>query len=132
MSRLWMHQVADPGLSPARAIALGTVQGPAELLPVSSSAHLTLIPWLADWEWDALDPELRKSFEVALHAGGAAALLVGQRQVIATELRQFDRRRAAVVALSFLPPAVAGYTLERQIEGRLGGPKATAVALLLG
>src|SRR5262249_61506043 len=59
----------------------GAVQGPTELLPVSSSAHLTLIPWLAGWDWDDQDPELRKSFEIALHAGAAAALLVGQRRV---------------------------------------------------
>jgi undecaprenyl-diphosphatase len=115
-----------------RAVALGLIQGPTELLPVSSSAHLTVVPWLAGWDWERLDPEMRKSFEVALHAGGAAALLIGQRKVIASELRVFDRRRAAVIALSFLPPAIAGYTLEREIEGRLGGPKATAVALLAG
>jgi undecaprenyl-diphosphatase len=115
-----------------RAVALGLIQGPTELLPVSSSAHLTVVPWLAGWDWDRLDPEMRKSFEVALHAGGALALLIGQRRVIASELREFDRRRAAVIALSFLPPAVAGYTLERHIEGKLGGPKATAIALLAG
>src|SRR5688572_29272986 len=79
-----------------RAAALGLVQGPAELLPVSSSAHLNLIPWLAGWDWDRLDPEVRKSFEVVLHAGAAAALLIGQRRVIGRELREFDLRRAAV------------------------------------
>ncbi|MGH2961525.1 MAG: undecaprenyl-diphosphate phosphatase, partial [Solirubrobacterales bacterium] len=84
---------------PARAVALGLIQGPTELLPVSSSAHLILVPWLAGWGWHRLDPEMRKSFEVALHAGAAGALLVGQREVIATELRRFDARRAAVVAL---------------------------------
>ncbi|MGH2985797.1 MAG: undecaprenyl-diphosphate phosphatase, partial [Solirubrobacterales bacterium] len=87
-----------PGLSPVRAAALGAVQGPTELLPVSSSAHLSLIPWLRRWDWQAADPEARKSFEVALHAGTAAALLLGQRRVIASELAAFDRRRAAVVA----------------------------------
>ncbi|HEX7293805.1 MAG TPA: undecaprenyl-diphosphate phosphatase, partial [Solirubrobacterales bacterium] len=107
-------------------------QGPAELLPVSSSAHIVLIPWLAGWDWDGLDPELRKSFEVALHAGAAAALLIGQRQTIAEELRAFDRRRGLVLLLSFLPAAVAGYGLERQIEQRLGGPRATAIGLLAG
>jgi undecaprenyl-diphosphatase len=121
-----------PGLSPARAVALGAVQGPAELLPVSSSAHLSLLPWLAGWPWHELDPEARKSFEVALHAGAAGALLVGQRRLIAQELRQFDARRAAVVALSFVPPAIVGYGLERQIEGRLGGPGATALGLAAG
>jgi undecaprenyl-diphosphatase len=108
------------------------VQGPAELLPVSSSAHLSLIPWLAGWRWDQLDPESRKSFEVVLHAGAAAALLIGQRRVIAEELRQFDARRGAVVALSFVPPAIVGYRFERQIERRLGGPGATALGLIAG
>jgi undecaprenyl-diphosphatase len=115
-----------------RALALGVIQGPAELLPVSSSAHLALVPWLAGWEWDELDPELRKSFEVALHAGAAAALLVGQRRMIVEELRAFDPRRAALLVLSFAPAAIVGYTLERPIERRLGGPRATALGLLAG
>jgi len=115
-----------------RAAALGLIQGPAELLPVSSSAHLVLVPWLAGWDWEALDPELRKSFEVALHAGAAAALLIGQRRVIGEELRQFDARRALLLLLSFAPAALVGYTLERPIERRLGGPRATALGLLAG
>ena len=49
------------------------MQGPAELLPVSSSAHIVLVPWLAGWDWEAIDPEVRKSFEVALHAGAGGA-----------------------------------------------------------
>jgi undecaprenyl-diphosphatase len=113
-------------------MVLGAVQGPAELLPVSSSAHLTLIPWLAGWGWDRQDPELRKSFEVALHAGGAAALLLGQRDVIAAELASFDQRKATVLALSSLTPALLGLALERPIERRLGGPVPTAIGLILG
>jgi undecaprenyl-diphosphatase len=119
-------------ISARRALALGVVQGPAELLPVSSSAHIVLVPWLAGWDWEAVDPEVRKSFEVALHAGGAAALLVGQRRLIAEELRAFDLRGAVVLFLSFLPPALVGYRLERTIERRLGGPRATAYGLLAG
>lgn len=115
-----------------RALALGAVQGPAELLPVSSSAHIVLVPWLAGWDWEAVDPEVRKSFEVALHAGAAAALVVGQRRLIAEELRAFDARGAVVLLLSFLPPAVVGYKFERAIERRLGGPRATAYGLLAG
>jgi len=117
---------------PSRAIVLGAVQGPTELLPVSSSGHLTLIPWLAGWDTDGRDAELQKSFEVALHAGAAGALLVGQRRVIAEELRSFDARKAAVLALSFLPPAICGLALERPIERRLGGPLPTAMGLLAG
>src|SRR5918994_3972424 len=119
-------------IRPSRAAVLGTVQGPAELLPVSSSAHLTLIPWLAGWDWDRQDPELRKTFEVALHAGAAAALLVGQRQVIADELRTFDRRKAAVLGLSLVTPAACGIAFERPIERHLGGPLPTALGLLIG
>lgn len=115
-----------------RAIALGVVQGPAELLPVSSSAHIVLLPWLAGWDWETIDPEVRKSFEVALHTGAAAALLIGQRRLIAEELRAFDRRGAVVLALSFLPAAMVGYRFERSIERRLGGPRATAYGLLAG
>jgi undecaprenyl-diphosphatase len=108
--------LSGPGIPARRAVALGLVQGPAELLPVSSSAHIVLLPWLADWNWEEVDPELRKSLEVALHTGAAAALLIGQRRVIAAELRQFDGRRALLLGLSFLPAAVVGYTLERPIE----------------
>ena len=127
-----MSGTGEGRLPTRRAIALGLVQGPAELLPVSSSAHIVLLPWLAGWDWEAIDPELRKSFEVALHAGAAAALLIGQRRVIAEELRQFDSRRIVFLGLSFLPAAVVGYTLERPIERRLGGPRATAFGLLAG
>jgi undecaprenyl-diphosphatase len=124
--------LSKSSLPAGRAIALGIVQGPAELLPVSSSAHIVLLPWLAGWKWDEIDPELRKSFEVALHAGAAAALLIGQRRVIVEELRRLDGARVRFLALSFFPAAVAGYTLERPIERRLGGPRATAYGLLAG
>lgn len=127
-----MSEAADGRIAAGRALALGIVQGPAELLPVSSSAHIVLVPWLAGWDWETIDPEVRKSFEVALHAGAAAALLIGQRQAIAEELREFDGRRALVLGLSFLPAAVVGYTLERPIERRLGGPRATALGLIAG
>lgn len=127
-----MSPAADGKIPAARALALGIVQGPAELLPVSSSAHIVLVPWLAGWDWEQIDPEVRKSFEVAVHGGAAAALLIGQRQTILEELRHFDRDRALTLGLSFLPAAVVGYTLERPIERRLGGPRATAIGLLAG
>ena len=108
------------------------MQGPTELLPVSSSAHLALVPWALGWQLDDGDAEARKSFDVALHAGTAAALLIGQRTLIAAELRAFDRRRGAVVALSFVPPALAGYLLERPIERGLGGAAGIAAGLAAG
>jgi undecaprenyl-diphosphatase len=127
-----LSEAREGAIPAAKALALGVVQGPAELLPVSSSAHIVLVPWLAGWDWERLDPEVRKSFEVALHAGAAAALLIGQRRTIAAELRSFDGHRALLLALSFVPAAVVGYTLERPIERRLGGPRATALGLLAG
>jgi undecaprenyl-diphosphatase len=127
-----LSAAAGGGIPGRRAFALGIVQGPAELLPVSSSAHIVLIPWLAGWDWEEIDPEVRKSFEVALHAGAAAALLIGQRELIAEELRAFDLRGAVVLALSFIPAAIVGYRFERPIERRLGGPRATAYGLLAG
>ena len=127
-----MSGSADGSISDRRALALGLVQGPTELLPVSSSAHIVLVPWLAGWDWETIDPEVRKSFEVALHAGAAAALLIGQRRLIAEELREFDLRGATVLVLSFLPAAIVGYRLERPIERHLGGPRATAIGLLAG
>lgn len=114
------------------AVALGLLHGPAELLPISSSAHVTLVPWLAGWPYGRLDPELRKAFEVALHAGTAVALLVGLRDEVAEAVAGFDRRRAVLVVASFAPPAVVGLTLERPIERRLGTPRSIALGLLAG
>jgi undecaprenyl-diphosphatase len=114
------------------AIALGALHGPAELLPVSSSAHVTLIPWLLGWPYPDLDPELRKAFEVVLHTGTAAALLVGLRGEVGEALRGFDLRRLVLVAGSFGPPAIVGLALERPIERRLGRPRRIAGGLLAG
>ena len=61
------------GLTPLRAAVLGAVQGPTELLPVSSSAHLRIVPWLLGWDLDrTVDPEDRKAFEGWTFKGGPA------------------------------------------------------------
>src|SRR5271163_1791816 len=111
------------------ALALGLLQGPAELLPVSSSAHTTLIPWLAGWPYARLDGERRKSFEVALHAGAGVALSLHMRRELLHDAARLDRRRATVVALSLAPAALAGYALGPAIERRLGGPRSIAAGL---
>jgi undecaprenyl-diphosphatase len=103
-------------------IALGLLQGPAELLPISSSAHVELVPWLLGWRHAGLPGEVRKEVEVALHAGTALALLA------AGEWRA--RQWLGVLALG--PPAVAAMTLERAIETRLGGPGSVAAGLIAG
>jgi undecaprenyl-diphosphatase len=113
-------------------LVLGALHGPAELLPISSSGHVALVPWLLGWDYDELDPELRKSFEVALHAGTAAALLITLRAEVHEAVHGLSGRLLALIALSFAPPAIVGYTLERPIERRLGTPPTIAVGLLAG
>ncbi|MBV9194763.1 MAG: undecaprenyl-diphosphate phosphatase [Solirubrobacterales bacterium] len=115
-----------------QAVALGALHGPAELLPISSSGHVALVPWLLRWDYEQLDDELRKAFEVALHAGTAAALLITLRHEVGEAIYGLDARRITLIALSFAPPAVIGYTLERPIERHLGTPPTIAAGLLAG
>jgi undecaprenyl-diphosphatase len=123
---------AEPRLRLREAVALGALHGPAELLPISSSAHTELVPWLLGWDYARLDPELRKAFEVAVHAGTAAALLIALRDEVAEAVAGLDRRRIVLLAGSFLPPAAVGLLLERPIEQRLGTPRAIAGGLVAG
>ncbi len=115
-----------------QAVALGLLHGPAELLPISSSGHVTLVPWLLGWGYPDLDPELRKSFEVVLHAGTAAALLIMLRDEVTHTVKSASPRLGMLIGLSFLPPAAAGYALEGPVERRLGRPASVAAGLVLG
>jgi undecaprenyl-diphosphatase len=121
-----------PELPLGQALALGMLHGPAELLPISSSGHTALVPWLKGWSYADLDAELRKAFEVALHAGTAAALLLALRDEVGEALTNFDARTAELIAGSFAPPAVVGLLFERPIERRLGGPGSIALGLAVG
>jgi undecaprenyl-diphosphatase len=116
----------------ADVVALGVVQGAAELLPISSSGHVAILPWLFSRPYADADPELRKSTEVALHAGTALALLIALRGEVAGAISRLDARRAVHVAMTFLPPAVAGLALERTVEEKLGTPPTIAAGLLAG
>lgn len=113
----------------AEALALGVLHGPAELLPISSSGHIALVPWLLGWRYRELPPDVRKSFEVALHAGTAAALLIALRGEVASALRG---RGPILIALSTAPAAAAGLLLEGPVERRLGTPATIAAGLLAG
>src|SRR5438045_7490301 len=95
-----------PELELRHALALGVLHGPAELLPISSSGHTELVPWLLGWPYAELDGELRKAFEVALHAGTAAALLLALRAEVGETVTSFDARTAGLVVGSFAPAAV--------------------------
>jgi undecaprenyl-diphosphatase len=124
--------VADERLPLRHALGLGAIQGPAELLPVSSSGHLVLVPKLLDWPYADLDPELRKSFEVSLHAGTALALLIGLRHEVMQYARDFSGHNLLTLTLSFLPAAAVAACFERTIERRLGEPVPVALALIGG
>lgn len=120
------------GLPLSEAVALGAIQGPTELLPVSSSGHLVLVPSTLGWRYRDLDPELRKSFEVALHTGGALALLIGLRHEVAAYVRSFGIDNLVNLVLSFTPAALAALTFERPIERHLSEPGPVAIALIAG
>ena len=103
------------------------VQGVAEVVPVSSSAQLVLLPRLLGWP----EPPHRTAFAALLHTGSTLGLAVALRR----ELRELatteaGRRRAGVFALTCLPAAVAGLLVHDDVERRLGGER--QVALLLG
>jgi len=131
-----------PGaLSDWQALALGIVQGLTELLPVSSSGHLILVPWLADWEYLETHDEFNQTFDVALHVGTLVAVVVYFRadvaRLIAAWLRSLRRRRleqpdervAWFVAVATVPAAAVGALGEDVIAGRLGEPWQIAVFL---
>jgi undecaprenyl-diphosphatase len=100
--------------------ALGLIQGAAELLPVSSSAHVAAVPQILSWSLAEWEPARRKELEVALHAGACLALAPALWRSLP------DWR---LLALSLLPPVAVGYFLERPIEERLGGPVALSAGL---
>src|SRR3954451_7410828 len=104
-------------MRPAEAVVAGLLQGPAELLPISSSAHVGLL-----LDRFGLAGAERKEAEVALHAGTALALAL------------LDRRRArwGLLIAATAPPALAGLAFERLIETRLGMPRTVAAGLLAG
>lgn len=123
---------SDPKLGLGEALAYGLLQGPTELLPVSSSGHLVLAPWVLGSDYVELDPELRKSFEVALHAGTAAALVIVLHHEVFEALRDIDGRRIGMILSSMAPAAAAALGLEKIIEGKLSRPEIVVVGLIAG
>jgi undecaprenyl-diphosphatase len=118
---------AAPHLPLRHAFLLGLLQGPTELLPVSSSAHTVLVPELLGWSSAQLPAGQAKTFEIALHYGAALGLILTLRRELLGGVR-----RPLVLALSLAPPTVVGFALERPIEQRLSGRRAIAANLLAG
>src|SRR4051812_50135039 len=102
------------GLTLRHAVALGVLHGQAELVPVSSSAHVALIPALAGWPYADLPADVRKAFEVALHTGTLVALLA-----VVPRPRPPSRAGPAPA-----PPPLIGLLAERPIRPRPPRPPA--------
>jgi len=114
-----------------QAIVLGAVQGLAEFLPISSSAHLIFVPWLFRWN----DPGL--VFDVALHLGTLLALLIYYWRdwlSMAASIFNGDRDRRHLLLMlivASLPGALIGVLFEKQAESTFRSPLLIAIALAL-
>lgn len=127
------------------AIILGLVQGLSEFLPISSSGHLLLVPWLFGWDDFDGDPGIEKAFDVALHIGTLVAAIIYFRADIVRYVRAGcltltrrgpdrpghpDGRVAWLLVLSSVPAALIGAVFEDTIDGRLGTPTIIAISLI--
>jgi undecaprenyl-diphosphatase len=132
----------DPEALPNwQALILGVVQGATELLPISSSGHLILVPWLFEWEYLEQHDEFNQTFDVALHFGTFVAVggyfFTEVVRLIAAWLGTLRRRTirtphervAWFVAVATIPAAVIGAVLEETIAENLGEPWQIAIFL---
>lgn len=117
-----------------QSIILGIVQGLTELLPISSSAHLFLIPWLFNWN-------VPESFDVALHFGTLLAigifffkdwidLIKGGFKAIKGEKTQ-EGRMFWYIVLATIPGGIIGFLLDHFAEDLLTKPLIIAIALIV-
>jgi undecaprenyl-diphosphatase len=118
-----------------QAIIFGAVQGLTEFLPISSTAHLILLPWFMGWP----DPGL--SFDVALHLGTLVALLIYFRSewialitsglgILRGRTQTPDARMAMLIVAATVPGAAAGALFENKVEEALRAPQLIAVMLI--
>jgi len=107
------------------AVVLGIVQGLTEVLPISSSGHLVLIPWIFNWKYQGL------SFDVALHIGTAAAFGAYFFKDWVDMLRAKNRRMLGYLILATIPGGLAGMVLEKKAETVFRAPLVIAVMLFV-
>lgn len=124
------------------AIVLGITQGLSEFLPISSSGHLILVPWLFHWH-DFANNDLNKTFDVALHLGTFVGAVVyfwrdlvtyvrsGLRALAHRAIRTTDERVAVLLALSVVPGGIVGAVGESFIEDHTGKPVLIAIMLIV-
>lgn len=119
-----------------QSIILGIVQGLTELLPISSSAHLTLIPWIFNWEG------LSDSFDVALHFGTLLAiglfffkdwleLIKGGFNLVVKKEKSTEGRMFWYIVLATIPGGIIGFLLDHFLEDALKAPLIIAFALII-
>ena len=124
-----------------QALVLGLVQGATELLPISSSGHLILVPWLFEWEYLETHDEFNQTFDVALHVGTLVAVVAYfWRDVVRLvaawigsvrwrRVETADERIAWFVAIATVPAAAIGALGEDLIADHLGEPWQIAIFL---
>lgn len=122
-----------------QALSLGILQGLTEFLPVSSSAHLILLPWFFRWNNPLVDS---LTFDVALHAGTLLAILWyfwrdwvelagGFFRILSRRrVEDFQERLIVYIVLSTIPAAVVGLLLEKTIEGSFRNPALIVLPLV--
>ncbi len=131
----------DGALPDWQAFVLGIVQGLTELLPISSSGHLILVPWLGEWTYLEQHDAFNQTFDVALHLGTLVAVVAYFRRDIAElavalvgsiarrRIRTPAERTAWVVAVATVPAALVGAAGESLIAEHLGEPWQIAILL---
>jgi undecaprenyl-diphosphatase len=124
-----------------QALVLGIVQGATELLPISSSGHLILVPWLFEWEYLETHEEFNQTFDVALHVGTLVAVVAYfwkdvVRLAVAwigsvrrRRIETAEERIAWFVAIATVPAAAVGALGEDLIAEHLGEPWQIAIFL---
>jgi undecaprenyl-diphosphatase len=129
-------------MSELEALLLGIVQGLTEFLPISSSGHLILVPWLQDYTFLQENESFHKTFDVALHIGTLVAVLGyfhrELREAAAGLLRSIskraiterDERLAWVIVIGTVPAVIVGGLGEDWIDTNLGEPWMIAVQLI--
>jgi len=120
-----------------RAILLGILQGATEFLPVSSSGHLVLVPWLLDWPAPGL------AFDTIVHWGTAVAVVAyfwrdwviliraAFRSLRTRSIADANARLAWCLVLGTVPAALLGYALEDWFEAMFSRPVAAAAFLMV-
>jgi undecaprenyl-diphosphatase len=120
------------------AVILGIIQGLTEFLPISSSAHLILVPWFLNWKPEGI------AFDVALHLGTAIAVLAFFwndwvrliREALigiftGAPLANHSRRLAWFIVVGSIPAAIIGIILEDTVESKLRSPLITVFTLTI-